>query len=247
MNDDYQKGLHGDYMPNSYGNQEYARGEMDARIRKLNAEWLESQEASMRANMHNQNNETYGGYGGGGVQVNPQVARAIAKILLWLFLAGTILSVVITVFAEAQQKAQTDAVAAKRAKAIAAEAAHQQKLLENRRPLHFHGYTLYSDVSPASRYLDFRITNAAGKTIWTQPAWMNDQMVSESRPLADVTAKYYLHPGQVQFIINANGKKKNSNYLYFVSIGKDGQVAWASPYHTPYKKPWHYHPVILPH
>ncbi len=243
-NDDYQKGLHGDYMPNSYGNQDYARGEMDARIRKQSMEWIESQEASMRDNAYKQNGETYGGYGGGGVQVNPQVARAIAKILLWLFLAGAVFSVIITVFAETQQKMQMDAVAAKKAAVMAAAAAHQQKLLENRRPLHFHGYTLYSDTSPTSRYLDFHITNAAGKTIWTQPPGMDDKIVSESRPMADITAKYYLHPGQIKFTILATGANKNI-YLYSVCIGKDGQVTWASPYHPPYRKQWRYHPVVI--
>ncbi|WP_148208609.1 hypothetical protein [Acidithiobacillus ferrooxidans] len=219
---------------------------MDARIRKQNAEWIESQEASMREQMNNQSSGGYGGYGGG-VQVSPQVARAIAKILLWLFLAGAVFSVIATIVMGTQQKMQMDAVAAKKAAIVAAEAAHQKKLLENRKPFHYHGYTLYSDTSPADRYLDFHITNVAGKTIWTQPAWMDDKIVSESRPMADVTAKYYLHPGQIKFVILANGANKNL-YMYTVCIGHHGQITWASPYHAPYKNQWRYHPVvILPH
>ena len=242
MNDDYQKGLHGDYMPNSYGNQEYARGEMDARIRKLNAEWLESQEASMR----NQNNETYGGYSGGSTPMSPQAARLVAKIFFIIVFLGFIAFLVAMAMASVNEKEQMDAVAAKEAATVAAKVAHQKKLLENRKPFHYHGYTLYSDTSPTSRYLDFHITNAAGKTIWTEPSGMENRFVSESRPMGDITGKYDLRPGQVQFIIMAQGPHYRYSVMYRVCIDHRGQVSWQGPYHAPYKPGKGYHPSALP-
>ena len=242
MNDDYQKGLHGDYMPNSYGNQEYARGEMDARIRKQSMEWIESQEASMR----NQNNETYGGYGGGGTPMSPQAARFVAKIFLAVGFVGLIVFLVAMTMASVNEKEQMDAVAAKKAATVAAKVAHQKKLLENRRPFHYRGYTLYSDTSPTNRYLDFHITNAAGKTIWTEPSGMKNRFVSESRPMGDITGKYDLRPGQVQFIIMAQGPHYQYSVMYRVCIDHRGQVSWQGPYHAPYKPGKGYHPSALP-
>ncbi len=235
---DRDKGYYGDYVENSHSNIQYQLGAQDARMQK-------------EAEDRNRINETYeyGGYSGGGTPMSPQAARLVAKIFFIIVFMGLIAFLVAMTMASVNEKEQMDAVAAQKAKVIAAEAAHQQKLALNREPLHFHGYTLYSDTSPASRYLSFRITNAAGKVIWTQPAGMDDKMVSESRPMADVTAKYYLHPGQVKFMILANGANGNL-YMYTVCIGRDGQITWASPYHAPYKNQWRYHPapvVLLPH
>jgi hypothetical protein len=227
---DRDKGFNGSYVEDSYSNIQYQLGAQDARFQK---------EAEDRARYN-------GGYTGGGPRLSPAAATLLAKLFLFAIAAIFVFGVIDAARLAYYEKVAMNAATVKKEKAQAAMVAHQQKLLENRLPLHFNGYTLYSDTSQKSHFLSFHITNAAGKTIWVQPKWMDAKITSESKPSADVTAKYYLHPGQVQFIINGYGKPGTAGmYLYFVSINKQGHVSWASSYHTPYKKPWHYNNFVL--
>ena len=232
---DRDKGYYGDYVENSHSNIQYQLGAQDARMQK-------------EAEDRNRINETYGygGYSGGGTPMSPQAARLVAKIFFIIVFLGFIAFLVTMTMASVNEKEQMDAVAAKKAKAIAAKVAHQKKLLENRMPFHYRGYTLYSDTSPTSRYLDFHITNAAGKTIWTEPLGMKNRFVSESRPMGDITGKYDLRPGQIQFIIMAQGPHYRYSVMYRVCIDHHGQVSWQGAYHAPYKPGKGYHPSALP-
>ena len=232
---DRDKGYYGDYVENSHSNIQYQLGAQDARMQK-------------EAEDRNRINETYGygGYSGGGTPMSPQAARLVAKIFFIIVFLGFIAFLVTMTMASVNEKEQMDAVAAKKAKAIAAKVAHQKKLLENRMPFHYRGYTLYSDTRPTSRYLDFHITNAVGETIWKEPSGMENRFVSESRPMGDITGKYDLRPGQVQFIIMAQGPHYRYSVMYRVCIDHRGQVSWQGPYHAPYKPGKGYHPSALP-
>ena len=227
---DRDKGYYGDYVENAHSNIQYQLGAQDARMQK-------------EAEDRNRINDTYGYSGYSGASLSPQVAVLVAKIFLGMGFFGFIAFLVVVAMALVNQKEQMDAVAAKKAATVAAKAAHQQKLLENRRPFQYHGYTLYSDTSPTSRYLDFHITNGAGETIWTEPSAMKNRFVSESRPMGDITGKYDLRPGQVQFIIMAEGPHYRYSVMYRVCIDHRGQVSWQGPYHAPYKPGDGYHPL----
>lgn len=238
--DDYDKGYRGDYSPDSYSNLDYMAGAAAAQQKKASEDWIDSLNAT---NASNQNSSYSGGYSS--TPMSPSAARVVVKVFLAMFILMLLLFAVGAVFATYQQSVISNALTAKKEKAQAAVAAQKVKWLTNRQPFTFNGYTLYSAPNAQSHFLSFKLTNAAGKVIWTQPAWMHDAMVSESKPMADIAAKYYLHPGRTHFIISGTGPK-NQFYMEFMSISRHGQVTRFSWQHPPYKyavknvKPFHF-------
>jgi hypothetical protein len=79
MNDDYDKGLRGEYMPNSYGNSEYEKGEQDARFRKNTEEWV--------ASLNQQTQNTGGGYTHIGAGHGRPMSRKAAILILMMLVA----------------------------------------------------------------------------------------------------------------------------------------------------------------
>ncbi len=227
---DYDKGRNGEYMQNSYGNQEYQRGQSDARIEQAYNEWNNSQSSQSDYSS---------------ASLSPAATMMLLKGIGVLFVMGLFLLVVVVGFSSYTSYVHSEAKAAKVAKAHAAWVAKQKAFAENRKPLTFDGYTLHSGSADA-KYLSFSITNSQGQVIYRQPAWMNDKVVSESKPMANIANHTYLHPGQIHFAIFGNGQAPRGRmgklYTQFISIDRAGKVTWASPNSEPRKPQYAYNP-----
>ncbi len=236
MSEDYEKGRNGEYMQNSYGNQEYERGQSDARIEKAHTDWYNSQSSQPDYSSYS------GGSGYSSASLSPAATMMLLKGIGVLFVMGLALLAIVVGFFSYTSYVHSEAQAAKLAKAQAARVARQQKLIDNRKPFTFDGYTLYSGPANA-KYLSFRITNSQGQVIYRQPAWMNDKVVSESQPMANIANHTYLHPGQIHFDIMGYGQGRQGKiYMQFISISRAGKVTWASPYSEPRKPQYAFNP-----
>lgn len=98
----------------------------------------------------------------------------------------------------------------------------QEKLLQNRRPFEFNGYTLYSGPRH-NKFIRFSLENPDGNIIWRQPVSMDHLWVKDEKPMGYITSKNDFYPGRTVFSMILTGPQQQT-YLEFLILNKKGQI-----------------------